>query len=68
MRVAATDAPLDPAKAAPSFPDMLGTFRRSSVRQHVWAMAPTGRGSRKLSRLLENAVAMAAETAKVEAR
>jgi hypothetical protein len=47
---------------------MLGTVRRSSVRQHVLAMAPTGRGSRNLARLLENAVAKAAETAKVEAK
>jgi len=39
---------------------MLHTLRRASVRQHVLAMAPNGRGSRKLARLLEHAVAMAA--------
>ena len=49
-----------PSKAEPSFRDMLHTLRRASVRQHVLAMAPTGRGSRKLVRLLEHAVAMAA--------
>jgi hypothetical protein len=49
-----------PSKADPSFSDMLRTLRRASVRQHVLAMAPTGRGSRKLARLLEHAVAMAA--------
>lgn len=49
-----------PGKAYPSFSDMLRTLRRASVRQHVLALAPTGRGSRKLARLLENAVAMAA--------
>ena len=48
-----------PAKADPSFADMLCTLRRSSVRQHVLTLAPRGRGSRKLARLLENAVAMA---------
>jgi hypothetical protein len=31
-------------------------------------MTPTGRGSRKLARLLENAAAVAAETAEVEVR
>ena len=36
--------------------------------QHIFAMAPSGHGSRKLIRLLENAVAMAVETAKAEAR
>jgi hypothetical protein len=49
-----------PAKVAPSFADMLGTLRRGSVRQHVLAMAPRGLGSRKLARLLENAISMAA--------
>ena len=49
-----------PSKAEPSFRDMLHTLRRASVRQHVLAMATTGRGSRKLARLLEHAVAMAA--------
>jgi len=51
--------PWYPGKAEPSFRDMLHTLRRASVRQHVLAMAPTGRGSRKLARLLELAVAMA---------
>ena len=49
-----------PSKADPSFSDMLSTLRRASVRQHVLALAPSGRGSKKLARLLEHAVAMAA--------
>ena len=49
-----------PSKADPSFSDMLRALRQASVRQHVLAMAPTGRGSRKLAQLLEHAVAMAA--------
>lgn len=49
-----------PSKADPSFNDMLSTVRRASVRQHGVAMAPSGRGSKKLARLLEHAVAMAA--------
>ena len=49
-----------PSKADPSLRDMLHTLRRASVRQHVLAMAPSGRGSRKLAQLLEHAVAMAA--------
>ena len=49
-----------PGKVAPSFTDMLATLRRASVRKHVLALAPSGRGSRKLARLLENAVAMMA--------
>jgi hypothetical protein len=52
--------PWYPSKAEPSFRDMLHTLRWASVRQHVLAMAPSGRGSRKLARLLERAVAMAA--------
>jgi hypothetical protein len=39
---------------------MLATLRRASVRKHVLALAPSGPGSRKLARLLENAVAMMA--------
>ena len=49
-----------PGKVAPSFADMLATLRRASVRRHVLALAPSGPGSRKLARLLENAVAMVA--------
>lgn len=49
-----------PSKADPSFGDMLRTLRRASVRQYVLAMALSGRGSRKIARLLEHAVAMAA--------
>jgi len=48
-----------PGKSAPSFADMLATLRRASVRRHVLALAPRGPGSKKLARLLENAVAMA---------
>jgi len=38
---------------------MLVTLRQASVRQHIFAMAASKHGSRKLIRLLENAVAMA---------
>ena len=48
-----------PGKADPSFSDMLHTLRQAGVGPHVLAMAPSGRGSRKLARLLEHAVAMA---------
>lgn len=43
-----------------SFLDMLVTLRQASVRQHIFAMAPSGHGSRKRIRLLENAVEKAA--------
>lgn len=46
-------------KTAPSFADMLITFRRLSVRQQVLSLAVTGPGSRKLQQLLENTVALA---------
>jgi hypothetical protein len=49
-----------PSKADPSLSDLLRTLRQTSVRQHVLAMTPTGRGSRKPARLLEHAVTMAA--------
>lgn len=49
-----------PGKAEPSFSDMLSTLRRASVRQHVLALAPIGRGSRKLARILQHAAAMEA--------
>lgn len=47
------------SKTAPSFADMLGTFRRLSVRQQVLMWAIAGPGSRKLKQLLENTVALA---------
>jgi len=68
MRVAATDAPLAPSKGDPIIrrhARYVPTIERAAAQ--FLAMAPTGRGSRKPARLLENAVAKAAETAKVEA-
>lgn len=48
------------SKTQPSFADMLGTLRRLSVRQQVLTLALGGPGSRKIKRLLENAVILAA--------
>jgi hypothetical protein len=48
------------SKTAPSFADMLRTLRRLSVREQVLTLALGGPGSRKIQRLLENAVSMAA--------
>jgi DDE superfamily endonuclease len=48
------------SKTEPSFADMLGTLRRVSVRQKVLTLALRGPGSRKIQKLLENAVALAA--------
>jgi hypothetical protein len=47
------------SKSAPSFADMFRTLRRLSVRQQVSALDLAGPGSRKLQKLLENAVALA---------
>ncbi len=47
-------------KSEPSFADMLVTLRRQSVRQKVLSLALRGPGSRKIKRLLENMVALAA--------
>jgi hypothetical protein len=43
-----------------SFADMLATLRRVSLREHIFAWAPTGPGSQKLIRLIENILAIAA--------
>jgi len=48
------------SKTEPSFADMLSTLRRLSVRQQVLTLALGGPGSRKLQKLLENALIMAA--------
>lgn len=48
-----------PGKQEPCFADMLRTLRLESVRKQVLAIAPTGRGSRKLTKLLEHAIRMA---------
>lgn len=48
------------SKTTPSFADMLHTLRRLSVREQVLTLALGGPGSRKIQRLLENAVSMAA--------
>lgn len=48
------------SKSEPSFADMLSTLRRLSMRQQVSKLALSGRGSRKVQKLLENAVNLAA--------
>jgi hypothetical protein len=66
MRMAATDAPLLPTKGGPVIrrhARHVMTIERAAAQ--FLAMPPTGRGSRNLARLPENAVAMAPETAKV---
>jgi hypothetical protein len=67
MRMAATDAPLVPSKGDPIIRRQaryVTTIERAAAQ--FLAMAPTGRGSRNLARVLKNAGAMAAENAKVE--
>jgi SRSO17 transposase len=54
------DRPWYTSKTTASFADMLATLRRLSIRRVISSMALTGRGSRKVKRLLENAVSMAA--------
>jgi hypothetical protein len=54
------DCPWYTSKSEPSFADMLATLRRRSMRQKVLSLALRGPGSRKIKRLLENAVALAA--------
>jgi hypothetical protein len=48
------------SKTDPSFADMLRTLRRLSIRRQVLTLALSGPGSRKVQRLLENAVNLAA--------
>lgn len=48
------------SKSEPSFPDMLATLRRRSMRQKVLSLALRGPGSLKIKQLLENTVALAA--------
>jgi DDE superfamily endonuclease len=48
------------SKVDPSFADMLTTLRQLSVQQEVLSLALRGPGSRKIRKLLLNAVAMAA--------
>jgi hypothetical protein len=47
-------------KKQPSFADMLATLRRRCVRQTILSWALHGPGSRKIQKLLENAVSVAA--------
>jgi len=47
-------------KAEPSFPDMLGTVRRLSLREQVLSWGLGGQGSRKVLELLENTAMLAA--------
>ena len=54
------ECPWYTSKTQPSFADMLATLRRQSLRQRVLSLALRGPGSRKIKRLLENAVTMAA--------
>ena len=48
------------SKTHPSFADMITTLRRLSLKQHVSTWALSGRGSRKVQQLLENAINIAA--------
>lgn len=54
------DCPWYTTKSDPSFPDMLATLRKQSIRQRVLSLALRKPGSRKLKQLLENTVALAA--------
>ena len=56
----APHAPWYLSKARASFGDMLATLRRESVREQVSAMAPSGKGCRKLMHVLFHAVQQAA--------
>jgi hypothetical protein len=53
-------APWYQSKNRASFGDMLATLRRESVREQVSAMAPSGKGCRKLMHVLFHAVQQAA--------
>jgi hypothetical protein len=53
------DCPWYQSKTQASFADMLATLRRVSVRQKVFSLQLTGRGSRKVAQLLENTAALA---------
>lgn len=48
------------SKRHESFADMLATLRRESLRENISAWAPEGAGSRKIIRLLEHLLAIAA--------
>lgn len=50
--------PWNPKKTTASFPDMLRTLRKLTIRQHISKWALAGPGSRKVKQLLENLVAM----------
>ncbi|MEI7687201.1 MAG: hypothetical protein WCL32_19460 [Planctomycetota bacterium] len=52
--------PWDTSKAEASFADMLALLRRQSVQREVSKWALRGQGSRKIQKLLENVVAIAA--------
>jgi len=54
------DAPGYQRKSRASFADLLATLRRESVREQVSAMAPSGKGCRKLIPVLFHAVQQAA--------
>jgi hypothetical protein len=56
----ALQCPWYASKSQPSFADMLRTLRRQSIQQQVSALGLTGKGSRKVKQLLENAVSTAA--------
>ena len=47
-------------KTRASFADMLATLRRESVREQVSALAPSGKGCRKLRAVLRHTVQQAA--------
>ena len=48
------------SKRHPSFADMLITLRRESAREYISTLALTGRGSRKITRLIEQLTQTAA--------
>lgn len=52
--------PWYPNKPHESFADMLATLRRRSLREAISAWAPSGPGSQKIIRLMENILALAA--------
>jgi hypothetical protein len=52
--------PWYPKKPNESFADMLATLRRRSLRETISAWAPTGPGSQKIIRLVEDILALAA--------
>lgn len=59
-RYRAPRRPWYPAKSRASFPDMLATLRRESLREKIFAHLPDTHGCRKIQRILENTMTLAA--------